>query len=109
MRCLACHADKDLLKFETYPYSGPHDNITQDRPLEPLCCVQCEGRTPGEWGMAIMCNECFHRLSENTQGVDMWISEACWETLQPKTPFSQLPPIKQNGDRVDYRPKSYDA
>jgi hypothetical protein len=107
MKCLSCHVDKDLTKLEMYPYDGPFDGITQKKPLVPLACIQCEGKTAGQWGMAIMCHECWHRLAENTQGVDMWISEACWATLNPKTPFSQLPQILHNGDRVDYRPESY--
>lgn len=100
MKCLSCGIEKDLDKLETYPYC--EDNLTNECPISPLLTVECKGDC---WKMAIMCHECWHHLSENTQGIDMWISQSCWETLNPVTHFSSLPNVKQEGK---WDAKTYD-
>jgi hypothetical protein len=79
--CLACGVEKDRSIREVYPYAE-EDGLIDD-PIDPLMEIQCRGR---DWRVVTVCFDCFHRLSP-----DMWISEACWLSLNPVTPYDQLP------------------
>lgn len=50
--------------------------------------VDCRGgtREVGDWRCASVCNECFHKLEP-----DMWIDEEGWKSMNPVTPFEELP------------------
>lgn len=96
MCCLACGAEKDMAVEAVYPY--PEDDCLCDSPIPPLLDIDCqaeEAQPDGGWGFrnAILCHECWHRLHA-ARGIDMWIGEACWQSLDPVTPFDQLPPIE---------------
>jgi hypothetical protein len=84
-RCLACGVEKDTSVKEVYPY--PDDGIITDEPIEPLMTMDCQGA--GDWRVVTVCHACFHKLD-----VDMWISERCWLSLNPITPFEQLPKLQ---------------
>ena len=110
MKCLACGATKETSAKEVYPYSD--DGIVSDEPIEPLFVIECQGpllrvireserviQTESEWRVVIVCHECLHRLSP-----DMWISDSGWASLNPVTPFEQLPrPLADDhsGDRFE--------
>jgi len=84
-KCLACGTEKDTSLKELYPYRG--DRIVVLEPMEPLIPIECEGTKSGnDWRLATMCHECWHKLDP-----DLWISEDCWESLNPMTPFERLP------------------
>lgn len=90
-KCLACGVEKDTSIKEIYPY--PDDGIIDDVPIEPLMTIDCQGRrihghSTGDWRVVTVCHACFHKLD-----VDMWISEQCWLSLNPITPFGQLPKL----------------
>jgi hypothetical protein len=93
MKCLSCGADKDLSVESVYPY--PEDECLCDDPIPQLLTIDCQGRNNTGYRMSIMCHDCWHRL-HMAGGIDMWIGEACWESLNPVTPFAQLPAVKQN-------------
>ena len=104
MRCLACHAEKNPGDVAIYPYDGEFDAITQEAPVPVLLAVECQRMThlpDGRWNfrMAITCHDCWHRLGQNTQGIDMWIGEECWLTLGPKTPFDDLPEVLEGAGK----------
>ena len=82
MHCQSCGTPKDPSAPEVYPY--PDDGLT-DRPIDPLMEVAVEP-SGGRWKSATVCHHCFHRLSP-----DLWISRACWESLNPAVGFDQLP------------------
>jgi hypothetical protein len=84
-RCLACGVEKDTRVKETYPY--PDDGIITDEPIDPLMTIDCQGT--GDWRVVTVCHACFHKLD-----VDMWISEDCWRSLNPITPFEHLPKLQ---------------
>jgi hypothetical protein len=86
MKCFSCGCDKDLDKLEMYSHN---DSFTQDDPIEPLLTIECQDDN-GPYRMVVICHECWHRLCE-TIGIDMWISQVCWETLNPILPFAKLP------------------
>jgi len=101
MRCLACGTVKDTSAKEVYPY--PDDGVACDLPIEPLSVMDCQGPllkpagTHSDWRVVIVCHHCFHKLEP-----DMWISDRCWESLNPVTPFERLPhPLEEEhpGDR----------
>jgi len=103
MQCLACGAAKDTRVPEFYPY--PDDHIVSDKPIEPLFALDCQGPLlePGDtkcdWRVVIVCHHCLHGLEP-----DMWISDQCWQSLNPITPFEQLPrPLHDDypGDRFE--------
>jgi hypothetical protein len=85
-RCLACGAEKDRGVKETYPY--PDDGIITDEQIEPLMNVDCQGRGD-DWRVVTVCHACFHKLNP-----DMWINEHGWRSLNPITPFEQLPKLQ---------------
>ena len=85
-KCLGCGTEKNTAVKEIYPY--PDDGIVDDRPIEPLMTIDCQGPIVGEvtdWRIVTVCHCCFHKLD-----VDMWISDRCWRSLDPVTPFEQL-------------------
>jgi len=87
-KCLACGVEKDTSIKEVYPY--PEDGLIDD-PIRPLFSdIHCEGGIgyPSDWRVVTVCHECFHKLN-----VDMWISDDCWLSLNPITPFEQLPKL----------------
>jgi hypothetical protein len=87
-KCMACGAEKDTSIKEVYPYA---DDGLIEKPIEPLMTVDCQGPCLSEatdWRVVTVCHQCFHRLD-----VDMWISEACWRSLTPVTPFEQSPKL----------------
>ena len=89
-RCLACGLEKDTSVKEVYPY--PHDGIINDKPIEPLMDIHCQGPRVNEvtdYRVVTVCHNCFHKLD-----VDTWISERCWLSLTPITPFERLPKLQ---------------
>ena len=87
-RCLACGVEKDASVKEVYPY--PEDGLI-DEPIDPFMIVDCQGPRFSEatdWRVVTVCHHCFHRLD-----MDMWISEGCWRSLNPVTPFEKLPKL----------------
>jgi hypothetical protein len=91
MKCLACGSEKNTSEKEVYPY--PEDGIIDD-PICPLTVIECRG---SDWRAVIVCHHCQHRLDP-----DMWISDRCWSSLKPNTPFDQLPfPAEDTGIRFD--------
>lgn len=83
-KCLACGVEKDTEIKEVYPF--PEDGLI-DEPIEPLMRVDCQGTA--DWRVVTVCHTCFHKLE-----VDMWISESCWRSLNPITPFEHLPKLQ---------------
>ncbi len=79
-RCLACGLEKDTSINEVYPY--PEDGLT-DEPIKPLMTINCQGTA--DWRIVTVCHSCFHKLN-----ADMWISEQCWQSLNPLVPFEAL-------------------
>lgn len=98
-KCFSCGVEKELSKEVYYPY--PEDNIDTEDPLIQLFTVECQGNN---FRMTVMCHECWHRL-ESTIGIDMWISQRCWESLNPVRPFDSLPLVK-NEDK--WNPENYE-
>ncbi|RBP40565.1 hypothetical protein DES53_108272 [Roseimicrobium gellanilyticum] len=80
VKCMACGVEKDPLKKEVHPY--PEDGIVDD-PVSPLWMLECQG---ADWRWVMVCHHCFHKLDP-----DMWISDRCWRSLNPITPFEKLP------------------
>ena len=80
--CLACGVEKDTTIKEAYPW-GEEDGVI-DEPVEPLWKLDCKGTV--DWRVVTVCHACFHRLSP-----DLWISERCWRSLNPITPYERLP------------------
>lgn len=92
MNCLACGATKDPSVAERYPYSGPFDDLDTTEPIQPLLTVACQPHEPGRsYRQAVLCHECWHRLCVQRHGIDLRISQACWESIYPLTPFADLP------------------
>jgi len=83
-KCLACGVEKDTSIKEVYPY--PDDGLI-DEPIESLMTIDCQGTK--DWRVVIVCHACFHKLD-----VDLWISERCWQSLNPIVPFDQLPKLQ---------------
>jgi hypothetical protein len=91
-RCLACGVEKDTSVKEVYPY-GNDDGIT-DEPIEPFFRLDCQsgfGLPAAEWRVVTVCHECFHKLQP-----DLWINNIGWQSLNPITPFEQLPKLEDN-------------
>ena len=86
-RCLACGVEKEMSLREVYPYTG--DRIVVKEPIEPLMTIECEGSEDGnDRRAATMCHACWHKIDP-----DLWISQDCWVSLHPITPFEQLPKL----------------
>jgi hypothetical protein len=103
-KCLACGAYRDPSAELVYPYDD--DSLTQDEAIPTLLTVECESSSRGQERMAIMCHDCWHKLVES-RGIDMWISQACWESLAPVTPFEQLPEPIQGEKYIEWNAAKY--
>lgn len=95
MKCHGCGIEKDPAVHESYPY--PDDGIITNEPVEPLFHVDCAPGSDSEpcatkqpWRTVTVCHHCFHRLSP-----DMWIDQRVWESINPATPFSDLPALRR--------------
>lgn len=87
MKCHGCGVEKDPAVKEVYPF--PEDNIVTDRPIQPLHELDCEPTDDAlPWKRVTVCHGCLHRLEP-----DMWISQQCWESLNPVVRFSELPDV----------------
>lgn len=85
--CLSCGASGDTATRQPYPYddaSYPRGSI-----IPQLIQIDCTGDGPTK--QAVLCHDCWHRL-EIELDIDMWISQKRWESLNPITPYSDLPP-----------------
>lgn len=102
MNCLGCGAEKDTEVQEPYPY--PEDERLCDGPISPLFVLECQPNESKElgWRMAVVCHECFKKLDP-----DMWISENCWISLNPKTPFKDLPLYVMSEEESKWDPMRY--
>src|SRR5947208_378125 len=80
-RCLACNVEKDPSAKEIYPYA---DDGLIDDPIEPFMTIDCQ--RGGDWRVVTICHECFHKLQP-----DLWINDVGWKSLNPITPFEELP------------------
>lgn len=94
MNCLACGVEKDPAQKEMYPYDGVLD---REEPVAPLHSLDVQGPAIpshplgySEYRKTVVCLECFHRLEP-----DMWISQEGWESLNPLTPYNQLPFLQE--------------
>lgn len=98
MQCWGCGQEKDTKMLEVYPH--PEDERLTDEPIPPLFVIDCQ---PGEkeedkrFRVVVVCHQCFHTLD-----VDMWISSNCWESLNPKVIFENLPFFDERGEPEDY-------
>lgn len=91
--CFGCGIEKDMNALESYPFTE-EDNLTHEL-IPPLMILDCQGpllpdcpkgKSYCEFRMVVVCHTCFHNLSP-----DMWISKACWESINPKIPYDKLP------------------
>jgi len=88
MKCLACGIEKDSSVKEIYPYL--EDGLIDD-PIDPFMTLDCQGPRVSDvtdWRVVTVCHHCFHKLDP-----DMWISDDGWRSLNPVTPFEQLPKL----------------
>jgi hypothetical protein len=84
MKCFGCGVEKDLYELEIYPY--PEDKTLCDDPIPPLMVLECQRRPENEWKACVVCFECFRKLDP-----DLWISENCWNSINPIIKFDDLP------------------
>lgn len=85
MKCFGCGVEKDPSKLEIYSHPET-DRICTD-PVLPLFVLECQpSKLMQPWKIAVVCHECFHKLNP-----DMWIGEQCWNSINPKTTFENLP------------------
>lgn len=99
--CYGCGTIKDPDVEEMY--TG--EDLCNDNPIPPLMVLDCEpsdadvydaiGIYGPDWKTVVVCFECFDRLQP-----DMWISQNCWERLNPFIPFRDLPNLC--GAEVDW-------
>lgn len=83
MKCLACGVEKDALIKEAYPYAD--DGLIAE-PIQPFVTIDCQ--RAADWRVVTVCHECFHKLQP-----DLWINDDGWQSLNPITPFEQLPEL----------------
>jgi hypothetical protein len=61
-----------------------------DEMISPLLTIECEGEggfgSDNPFKVVTVCHRCFEKLDP-----DMWISENCWNSLNPVTPYDMLP------------------
>jgi hypothetical protein len=100
MRCFGCDTEKDLDILEISPFAN-EDGLC-DEPIQPLFVLDCQGplipddpNGYSEFRMTAVCHVCFHTLAP-----DMWISNECWEDLNPKIPYDKLPMYVSNLDDI---------
>jgi hypothetical protein len=90
MKCHGCGVEKDPAVLEPCRHADPEDNCG-DRLVRPFVQLDCEPhdfRKDGQWKQPTVCHDCFHKLEP-----DMWISERCWEFINPVVPFESLPDL----------------
>lgn len=103
-RCLSCDAKKNLLIETIYPY--PEDESLCDEPIPQLLTIEVQGNQGG-YKMCVMCHECWHKLCIS-RGIDMWIGQACWGSLNPITPYQRLPEVQYNEKgHIEWRAERY--
>lgn len=91
MKCQGCGVKKDMDELEKYPY--PEDDTICDEPVPPLFEVDAEPWDDVEtkdWRRVTVCHHCWRKLD-----ADMWISSRCWKSINPVTPFEDLPLLKE--------------
>lgn len=89
MRCFGCNTEKDTDVLEVSPFAEEDYLINESVP--PLFIIDCDGPSipPHEYSetrMVVVCHTCFHALDP-----DMWISKACWDSINPTIPYDRLP------------------
>ncbi len=89
--CYGCGVEKDPTAKEMYL----GEDLCNDEPIGPLLVLDCQPHNFDDpnWKSVIVCFECFDKLSP-----DMWISQCCWESLNPFVPFEQLPNLSSQRD-----------
>jgi hypothetical protein len=97
MRCYGCGVEKDLDKQEVYPY--PEKDRICEGLLPPLFVIECS--TERQFKAVVVCHHCFDKLD-----VDMWISDNCWNKLNPVIPIDKLPNIIEDKDKK-WNPEYY--
>lgn len=91
IQCNGCGVVKNMDVLETYPYQD--DDYGFSRPIDPIFTLDCsphksfQDSSPHEnnWKRVYVCHECFHKLEP-----DMWISQTCWESINPVVKFEDL-------------------
>lgn len=96
MKCYSCGVEKDLNVDVIYPYS--EDDLITEKPVPQLFTIECEPKGQGDYRMCVMCHECWHRLAA-ADGIDLWINEEAWESLNPLVPFPALPKPRSGVER----------
>ena len=90
MKCQACGIEKDMDVLEVYPFP---DRLC-DEPIPPLLELECEGEggfgSQNPFKVVRVCHQCFERLDP-----DQWISEKCWKSLNPVTPYEELSIVRK--------------
>jgi hypothetical protein len=90
MKCMACGVEKALEASEAYPFPGRMCNES----ISPLLAIECEGDggfgSDSPFKVVVVCHQCFEKLDP-----DMWIGEKCWRSLNPVTPYEELPLVKK--------------
>ena len=104
MKCYGCGIEKDLSKEEIYPFPEEHRLCTD--PIPPLFVLECEIRmypSPSKWKAVVVCHNCFSKLNP-----DMWISDSCWNSLNPIIPIDKLPDMRDRDELHEWEnPKNY--
>lgn len=104
-KCFACGTQKDLDIEVRYPYEL--DSLDTEDSISPLLVIGVEGTIDG-FRMILVCHECWHKL-DTDGGLDIWISQRHYESLNPVIPFDKLPnPVPyQNGKSDTYNARNY--
>lgn len=93
-----------------YPYE--EDTLDTEDTLPQLLTIEVQGinakkQPVADYRIGVLCHQCWHRLEDNG-GIDMWIGQGCWESLDPVTPFAQLPKTlddpEKRWDAENYNP-----
>lgn len=56
---------------------------------DDVSLVDVEEQPMDGFRQALMCPRCIEAVD-----ADLWISKRCWESINPRTPFDQLPKMK---------------
>lgn len=102
IKCWGCGVEKDTDVLEKYLFT--EGGVIED-PIEPLFMIDCEGKKfrlslmqESEFRLVIVCHSCFKSLN-----CDMWISQNCWEKLNPKVVYKDLPILEaEHKDITEY-------
>ncbi len=96
IKCMACGIDRDMsIKERCVDGKIFHS----DALLDPIQFIDCERNLypyPSDWRTISVCVQCFTRLEP-----DIWVSENCWKSLDPVTPFEKLPKMPENTQNGD--------